>query len=373
MSIFVASLLLTGCSDERSLSVVPDSFEVKASDYLALANDTFVVKANEKVTFNFPAGCPDEILYYSGESGFEYRFGNRSTYQSTDNTQFESKISISTTVGGFDAAVAKDYSLIAISGLGKSSVSEFNASQKTELMKLRATSTSNALFPDSFKVNTKSTPIDLSFGTINLAVKAKSADATKNLLSIASSGISVVNTEIRNYGYSREGVTVVNKKTITYPVISTTLSSATWAQYAPDSTVAPGASTKVLNASGYAWNMGEIGVSYAPAITGGAVSVNKNGVSLATAYPLSVTVPKDESKVVVDGSPSETWLISRGFNPAAVLSDAATVVKKVDQSSLKYYQYIYKEKGVYKASFVGINVGTNGTQKVVRHLVILVQ
>jgi hypothetical protein len=38
-----------------------------------------------------------------------------------------------------------------------------------------------------------------------------------------------------------------------------------------------------------------------------------------------------------------------------------------------YYQYIYKERGVYKASFVGINVGTNGTSKVVREFVILVK
>ena len=343
-------------------------------------SDTFVVNVNEKITFNFPAGCPDQILFYSGESvptGGEYRFANRSNYQSNDGTVFESKVSVNTTVKSFVKLLAKDYSLVAVSGLVKSSSTEFNTATKTELMKLRAISFDSLSVTDNYTFTNVSTPLNLKSGDLNFAISAKSADAIKNMLSISAIGFTVTNTEVRDYGYVKKGVTVVNKKTVNYPIIINTLSSAAWGKYAPDSTIAPGGTTKVLNASGYNWNMGEIGETRYqanPSINNGAIPVNFDSVKLATSYPIIVTAPGAVAKKVAAGTtPSETWLISRGLNPAAVTPDPATLVKKVDQSSMLYYQYIYKEKGVYKASIVGMNVGTNGTSKVVREFVILVK
>lgn len=368
------ALTFGSCEDERALVVAPDNFNVNVEGFVKQISDTFVVNVNENVTFKFPDGCPDEILFYSGESGKEFRFGDRGFYKSTDGTTFESKVTVNTTINSFDATSAKDYSLVAISGLGKASTDEFSKATKTELTKLRATATVATAITDNYVTNTASSPINLTAGDLNIAVVAKSADATKNLLSIPAAGVVVTNTETRNYGYSKSSVTVANLKTLTFPVISNILSSAGWAIYAPAKTIATGTTAEVNNATGYNWNMGEIGVSYAPAITGGAIVPNKNGAALAVNYPLSVTVPLDVTKVVAAAtSPSEAWLISRSFNPATVTADAATVIKRVDQSSMKYYQYIYKERGVYKASFVGINVGTNGTMKVVRELVILVK
>ncbi|MFZ4456864.1 MAG: DUF5017 domain-containing protein [Bacteroidales bacterium] len=349
VAVLIAANCLWSCTDERSLAVAPDTFEVTPSDYLKLANDTVIINVNDKVTFNFNNGCPDEILFYSGESGFEYRFGNRSAYKSSDNTTFESKITINTAVNSFDATIAKDYSLVAIPGLGVSSVPELIKATKIELMKLRSSSSIATLLKDSFVFNSGSKPLDIAAGNLNFAILAKSADATKNMLSITTNGFVVSNTEIRDYGYVRNGVTVVNKKTVAYPIVSNTPLSAGWSMYIPDSTIAPGSSLKVANATGYAW------------------------LASSNSYPISVTVPTDASKIVTDGSPSESMLIGRAFNPSTVLADVATVIKKVDQSSIKYYQYIYKEKGVYKASFVGLNVGTNGAKKVVREVVILVQ
>ncbi len=270
--------------------------------------------------------------------------------------------------------MAKDYSLVAVSGFGKATAEDFEKATKTELMKLRAGSLVATSLTENFLVNTASTPLNLTAGELNIAVVAKSADATKNLLSIPAAGLVITNNEIRNYGYLKNGITVTNLKTVTYPIITNILSSATWAQHAPAKTTAPGTTTQVDNASGYTWNMGEIGVSYAPSVTGTAIAPNKNGVALAVNYPVSVSVPLDVTKVVdAATAPSETWLITRGINPAAVTPDAATIVKRVDQSSVKYYQYIYKERGVYKATIAGINVGTNGTAKVVREFVILVK
>jgi len=370
----LAAFTLNSCEDDRALVVAPDFFNVDVDGYVKQISDTFVVNVNENVSFNFPDGCSDEILFYSGESGKEYRFSDRALFNANDKTTFESKISTATTINSFDASVAKDYSLVAVSGLGKATEAEFAKATKTEIMKLRAGSVVATTVSDNFSINTASTPINLTAGDINLAVVAKSADATKNLLSVTSAGVVVTNSEIRNYGYSKKSVTVSNLKTLTYPQITSILSSAQWAQYAPAKTTAPGTTSETNNASGYSWNTGEIGVSYAPAVTGVAALPNKNGITLAVNYPVSVTVPLDVTKVVNPAtSASEAWLISRTFNPAAVLPDAATVVKRVDQSSSKYYQYVYKERGVYKASIVGVNVGTNGTAKVVREFVILVK
>lgn len=370
----IAAFTFGSCEDDRALVVVPDNFKVEVADHLKLISDTFVVNVNEKITFNFPDGCPDEILFYPGESGKEYRFGQRGLYIAADGTSFESKITVNTTVNSFDATVAKDYALVAVSGLGKATVDEFDKATKTELMKLRAGSIVGTSLTDNFVINTASSPLNLTAGDLNIALVAKSADATKNLLSIPAAGVVVTNTEIRNYGYVKNSFTVANLKTMTYPQISNILSSATWAQHAPTKTTAPGTTTEVNNAVGYAWNLGEIGVSYAPAVTGTVVAPNKNGVTLAVNYPVSVTVPLDVTKVVAAASaPSESWLISRVINPAAVIPDAATIIKRVDQSSVKYYQHIYKERGVYKATLVGVNVGTNGTAKVVREFVILVK
>ena len=383
--LFVIVFAIGSCNDERALVTTPDNFQVKLSDYVKVLSDTFVVNVNEKVTFNFPNGCSDEILFYSGESGQEYRFANRTLYQHADSTLFESKATVNTTVNSFDASVGKDYSLVSMTGLGKYSNAEFQAATKTELMKLRATSVSAVAVKDSFIFSPSSKPTNVFVGNLNLAIVAKSADATKNMLSIPLAGITLTNTEIRNYGYVKNGVIVINKKSISYPVILNSLLSAAWGQYAPDSTIAPTQTIKVLNTSAYNWNMGEIGETrYVPTPTiikvGTIITavvvipVNFDSVKLATAYPISVTAPGYVAKKVAAGTaPSEAWLISRGINPSAVTPDPSTIVKKVDQSSVAYYQYIYKERGIYKATFVGLNAGTNGTAKVVREFVIIVK
>jgi hypothetical protein len=368
------ALALGSCEDDRALVVAPDNFKVEVEGFVKLISDTIVVNVNENVTFKFPDSCPDEILFYSGESGKEYRFGQRGFYKSEDGTTFESKITVTTAVNTFDNALAKEYALVALGGLKNPTTEELGKATKTELMKLRATSTVATSLTENFVINSASIPLDLTFGDLNIAVVAKSADATKNLLSIPAAGLVVTNTETRNYGYSKNGVSVTNSKTVAYAQITNILGSAAWAQHAPAKTTAPGTATEVDNALGYTWNTGEVGVNYKPEVTGTASAPNKNGVALAVNYPVSVTAPLDVTKVVEAGvAPSEAWLISRSINPTAVIPDANTIVKRVDQSSMKYYQYTYKERGVYKASIVGVNVGTNGTAKVVHEYVILVK
>ena len=68
MLLSVLAYAMSSCTDDRALAVAPDNFQVKVSDYQKMLTDTFVVNVNDKVTFNFPDGCPDEILFYSGES-----------------------------------------------------------------------------------------------------------------------------------------------------------------------------------------------------------------------------------------------------------------------------------------------------------------
>ena len=379
MLLSVLAFAMSSCTDERALVVAPDNFQVKVSDYQKMLTDTFVVNINDKVTFNFPDGCPDEILFYSGESKKEYRFADREgSYRITDGTVFESKVIVNTTINSFDAATARSYTLYEISGLGKYTASEFQAATKIFAKSLRTKNATLATaLADTLSINQNTTPVNLFAGNVNFGIVSQSADATKNLLSV--SGFTVTNAEIRDYSYSKKGLTVIKKDTINYPVIAS-YADASWAQYAPDSTKAPTTAVNLLNATGYSWNTGEIGVSYAPAITGLIVAKNKNGLTLASAYPTAVTVPLDASKVVTAGtSPAEAWLICKPINftssvlSATTFSDAPVVVKKVDQSSLKYYQISYAKRGIYKATFVGLNMGTNGTAKVVREFVIIVK
>ncbi len=381
MLLSVIALAMSSCTDERALVVTPDNFQVMVSGYQKLLTDTIVINVKDELTFSFPDGCPDEILFYSGESKKEYRFANRQgLYRIEDGTQFESKVIINTVINtnSFDASVARSYSLYEISGMGNSTPSDFQAATKILVKSLRTKSATLATaLADTLTINQNTSPVNLYVGNINWGIVSKSADATKNMLSVT--GFTVTNTEIRDYGYSQKGLTVVKKDTITYPVIAA-FADASWAQNAPDSTIAPNTTRNLLNATGYSWNTGEIGVSYAPSITGGTVAKNKNGLALATAYPISITVPADASKVVTAGSsPCEAWLICKPVDPSysvlspTLFSDSPVVVKKVDQSSMKYYQYFYKDRGIYKVTFVGLNVGTNGTAKVVREFVILVK
>jgi len=376
----LTTFFISSCNDDRSLVVQPDFFKVQAADYQKLISDTLVVNVNDNIKFHFTEGCPDEILFYSGESKKEYRFSDRmGLYRQSDGTQFESKVIVNTVINGFDASLARSYSLVAISGIGKATKAEFLASTKVIAKSLRSNASIATSLADTLTINGNSTPVNIYGGEVSFGIQSKCSEATKNLLSVTN--FKITNTEIRNYGYTRNGVTAVKLDTIIYPVISSLgLAEAAWAQYAPDSTIAPGATLKSMNASGYSWNTGEIGVSYAPALTGGTVSKNKNGLTLATVYPISVTAPADTSKVVTLGTAAyEAWLISKPVNLCNTIltptsfSDAPVFIKKVDQSSVKYYQYSYAKKGIYKATFVGVNVGTNGTAKVVREFVILVK
>lgn len=366
--------LLTACEDDRALVQGTDFFTVEAADYNKIIADTIIVNVNEKLTFNFKDGNTDQILFYPGESGKEYRFAERSLYRSADGTTFESKIVVATTVNNFVSTIPTEFWLKSVKGMTTSSAEELKAATKVDLLKLRATATSGTQVIDNFAFSATSSPSVLEAGEISLAIVAKSADASKNHLSITAAGLTLTNSEVRNYGYSKNGIVVTNLKTVNYPVVTNAVVTAAWGQYAPEKTIAPGTSGEVNNATGYSWNVGETGVSYAPAVTGGAILPNKNGIVPAQNYPISVTVPADATKVVADGSaPSEGWLVSRIVNPLTVKPDAATIVKRMDQSSLVGYQYIYKERGVYKATVVGINVGSNGVNKVVHEFVILVK
>lgn len=371
----IIAISFTSCTDDRVLVASPDFFQVNVTDYQKLLTDTIVVNVNQDITFNFPKGCTDEILFFSGEPKKEYRFSNREgLYRQSDSTLFESKLIINTTVSNFDAAIPKSYTLISISGLGGASVNEFKASAKTVIKNLRATSTSVAAFADTILINKTSTPLNIFSGDFNFAIQAQSANSTKNLLSV--SGFSITNTETRDYSFSKNGLVVTNKQLISYPVIAS-FNDASWAQYAPDSTIAPGTTTKVVNATGCSWNTGEIGVSYAPIVTGGTVSKNKNGQTLATAYPISVV---DTSKVNPAISlPSEAWIICKPVNltnavlSSTTFSDTPITVKSLEKSSVKYYRSSYTTRGMYRATFVGLNIGTNGTARVIREFVIIVK
>jgi hypothetical protein len=367
-------MLFAGCEDDRALVQDADFFSVEVADYSKVIADTFIVNVNEKLSFNFKDGNTDQILFYPGESGKEYRFAERSLYQNSDGTKFESKIAVATTVNSFVSAIATDYWLKAVKGMTTCTAEDLNAATKTDLLKLRATAGSGTQVIDNLVLTATSVPLDIHAGNISVAIVAKSADATKNLLSVTAAGLTLTNTEVRDYGFNKAGVVVSNLKTVSYPLITNVVASAGWGQYAPEKTTAPGTTTVVNNAAGYSWNVGETGVSFAPAVTGGAIAPNANGIVPAQNYPISVTVPADAAKVVADGTaPSESWLLSRQFNPLTVKPDVATVVKRMDQSSLSGYQYIYRERGIYKASVVGINVGTNGVRKVVREFVVLVK
>jgi len=367
-------LLFTACEDDRALVQDTDFFTVEVADYTKIISDTIIVNVNEKLSFNFKDGNTDQILFYPGEAGKEYRFAERSLYRAADGTTFESKIAVATTVNNFVSAIPTEFWLKSVKGMSTGSVDELKAATKTDLLKLRATATSGTQVIDNFAFSATSSPTVLDAGEISLSIVAKSADASKNHLSVSAAGVTLTNSEVRNYGYTKSGIMVSNLKTVSYPVITNAVATAAWGQYAPEKTIAPGTSGEVNNANGYSWNVGETGVSYAPAVTGGAILPNKNGVVPAQNYPISVTVPAEATKVVADGTaPSESWLVSRIVNPLTVKPDAATIVKRMDQSSLLGYQYIYKERGVYKATVVGINVGSNGVNKVVHEFVILVK
>ncbi len=372
--ILFSILGFSACVDESQNLQSTAFFEVKPTDYQKNVADTLFVNVNEKIAFSFTNGNTDQILFYSGESGREYRFANRAFFSTQDATVLESKVSIATTVANHSSTIASSFSLKLISGMKTGVESEFLSATKADLMNLRATSTTGAQLAESYAFTSNSTPFDLTTGDVNIAVVAKSADATKNHLSITASGITITNSEIRDYGYSFNGVTVTNQKTVNYPIVSNVLTTAGLAWYSPNKTIAPTATTEVENAVGYAWNLGETGVNYLPAVNGGVVSANSNGIVPVLAYPVSIVAPTVESKIVLpNAAPYESWLITRAFNPLSVKPDAAIVVKRMEQSTLANYQYIYRERGIYKASIVGVNVGMNSADKKVFEFVVVVK
>lgn len=253
--------LLAGCEDDRALVQDAGFFTVEVADYNKLIADTIIVNVNEKLTFKFSKGNTNQVLFYPGESGREYRFANRSMYEAGDGTKFESKVTVATTVNSFVSAIPADFWLKTVQGMTTCTADDLKAATKTDIFKLRATATSGTQVIDNFVFSATSVPIDLNAGDISLAVVAKSADATKNLLSVTAAGLTLSNSEVRDYSYSKNGVVVTNLKTVSYPVITNVVASAGWGQYAPEKTTAPGASSEVNNAAGYSWNVGETGVS----------------------------------------------------------------------------------------------------------------
>lgn len=367
--LFTASIF-SSCTTNDEVSA-PTDFNISVDsiagykvrkDLKGSAVDTILVHVNDVVNFRFTGkSVVDQILFYSGEAGFEYRYKNRFVadtvdYKSGFAQSFKSTTTVSTTVINYNATQAFNYSLIASNNL--------SAYSKAALKSASWTTLNPSLHKNGSQFS-ENAITDLPFDwlmkdSVQLAIVCKSANAVANGINFFN--FNIFNYETRDYsGFGFPGV----KSTLTHKIVNL-YEQAYWVQCIPDSTVG------VLNNPDYKFNVGDFGVSGRSPVD--SLNLNSFGKRITTYYPIQLFGRPIVAQAKLSTAPFEGWLIMRKYNPRQVFPDSPTnYVKTKEMNNVSNCAFTYKNLGVYKATFVAVNTDIKNVKSVVREVVIVVQ
>lgn len=391
---------LSGCENFEEPAAL-DNFEVIVSniDNIDPATGAYIVNVNENIEFEFLGDIVDNIMFYSGNIGEEFKYRNRSLAEEdadiTPSIDIRSAVLDNNNYGTtckfefktlFDDKIPAEFTDESIAA-----IKDWNTYTLRSTLTGVGRTTEYFNFKDGFvgenDINDAKASFDYSdwrsHKEVLYAIMAKSNLAAKNRLQIWEFNVS--NNETRDYSYSYNGADIIVKKEKEHIIfkdcsifdqnlrISTTETAANWAMYTPKTTTLVGSEEEVPNTRHYAWELPEFGLKYGE-LTGGYpwVKTNKFGHNIRAVYNVQVKAPNnfidENGNVMVDtdgtpltqpteemmNEPCETWMISGVHNVHKVAHDVITAqVKYKVQSNIKNFTYSYAKagKGLYTATF----------------------
>lgn len=392
-----ALVLLSGCENFDEVANL-DDFDVIVSNIQEkdLETGAYIVKVNEDINFEFVGEKVDNITFYSGNIGEEFRYRNRALAEKEAEIKPQIKItSAALSITDFEKTASFEFKTLFDDKIPSEFTDESISAVKdwnTYNLRSRKATTGNKAteyfnFKDGFedKNNDDFDYTDWrSHNEVMYAIRSKSNKASTNRLQIQEFYVS--NTETRDYSYKYNGTDIVKKKEKEYVIykdcsnldqnlkITNTETGANWAMYTPKTTIPVGSEEEVNNSWIYGWNLPEFGLKYGE-LTGGYpwVMTNKLGQDIRGTYPVEMYQPTknimDENGNVifdVDGDPistpteemqnmpSESWMISGVHNIHKVTHDVPSAyVKNKVQSNVKSFIYSYAKAGIglYTATF----------------------
>lgn len=416
-TLILLATIATGCEDITGVDDL-NKFDITLANTPEIdpATGAYVINLNDTIKFQFQGEKVDNIVFYSGTMGEEYRYRNR--YVADKDAILKPQIRIKTGavnwVGGtadpyrYEFAVAFDKD---IPGLTNDSV----ASANWTAYPLRSTNTSTGLqLTEYFDYNTGMSKANGTFDYTNwyshdevmYCIRAKSNMSELNKLQLQEFYVS--NTETRDYGYTYNGVTVTNTPSKEYIIfkdysildsnlkVSNSDTGACWAMYTPATTTKEGESSPVANSQYYAWNAAELGLKYGEySETYPWITTNKFGQAIKGGYSVEIWTPnqnikdKDGNPILdsegnaitapttdMKNEPCESWLISNRHNVHKVTPDSPTnYIKTKIQSMMSNFSYTYvkKGKGLYTATFYVNNQNVDKTNEYTKEFKFLVK
>jgi hypothetical protein len=409
VALTVLAGMVTSCSEYDDVDDLSGfSIDLANAKEVDPVTGAYVFNLKDTIRFNIIDTRVDNINFYSGTLGEEYRYRNR--WIADDSANITPQVKIKTAVNNlgdgttpfrFDLGMAFDND---IPGYTDDSV----AAAKWKFYKLRqSNTTSGDVVTEYFNFNdgmsTKNGTNDytdwFSHQNVIYCIRAKSDSAARMNLELQDFYVS--NKETRDYSYTYNGETLTNKKTKEYLIfhscsifdanlhVTNYDTGACWSMYTPKTTIKEGDSTEVANSQKYAWNTAEFGLKYGEySGTNPWVKTNKFGMNIKTVYPLDITTvtksstDEDENvesapaDSVITTDPYESWIVSLRHNVHRVENDMPTTyVKTKVQSSVNgfYYTYLKDGKGLYTATFYVNNCNLKTSKEYVKEFKFLIK
>jgi len=335
--LIICLLMFSASACKKDLPDNPSDFNVSVESTHINVGDT--------LNFNITGGDADGIVFYSGESGNNYDFVNRTSVAGIAKLVFQSsmqngpappsptkdslKLLISPNLSGYDSAsiVAANWTDITARNTKWPTVlsGAFTTSDSIDLTDFNTYDSINI----AFRVLNKQNPTQFQrywqiqgFSLYNILPEGAasalfSAPNTNNVASVS---------DFKYIG---------------------------WVQ----------ASLLNNTDSGYnAWNVGTYNTSSTNTYK------NSNGIIIRSVYPLTFNPNKK-----LNNPDNDDWLITSKVSLKQVKPDWGVAIKDMNDVPLTNYQKVFKKPGTYNVAFVAMNNNLNNSTRVVRRLQITVK
>jgi hypothetical protein len=304
-------------------------------------------KVGDSVMFNF-SGQPDEITFYSGESGKQYANINRNTATGINKLIFQTSMQqgvlpgndslqlyISTNLKGYDANSIQNATWTNITSRNTkwptTLATTFTTSDSINISDFNTSDSINI----AFRVLGKKDPVNpqRKWQIQNLVLTNNQTDGTLYQL------------------FSAPFAGTANASSFQY---------TGWVQASIKNNTLPGFN---------AWNVGTGGISTADSIR------NSNGIAIKTAYPIQF-----DPGVTANNDDNDDWLITTKTSLKTIRPDAGVTIKNEVNAAFAGLEYVYNKipgiyarylykyttPGIYNVTYVASNLNQNNKQTVIK-------